>query len=1036
MIPVSETGGGGAGQVHSEPVRFAPAAHLVQFYETDAFLIDVVARFAASAVGGGDPLVVIATAVHREALDRQLQSRGVALSVASEQGVYVALDAEETLERLMVDGRPDPAQFDALIGSVVRQIGGNEARVHAFSEMVAVLWARGERDAAVELERLWNELAGQVSRCSFCAYPIAAFAAEADTPEFQHICQHGQVHPTERHAVLDPVARSRNVAELQQRAHALEQLDAERRRAENSLAERDALLRALVTASPAAMVVIDATTRVRLWNPAAERLFGWAADEVLGHPIPIVPPDEQDECAGVRRQLAAGECLIGVEACRMRRDGSTVPVAISAAPLGDGSDQGIVLIFDDLTDRKPAEEARARLAAIVESSDDAIVGKDLRGIVTSWNTGAQRIFGYRPEEMIGQSILRIVPPDRAHDVTRILAAIGRGERVEHFESERVRKDGQRINVSLTVSPIRDSTGRIIGASKIARDITAEKRAERARQRMLRELSTLYAVGQTVAAELDRDRVLQTITDAATDLSGAQFGAFFYNVVDQAGARYVLHTVSGLQREAFEDLGLPRNTALVAPTFTGAGVVRVGDVRSDPRYGQNPPHHDTPAGHAPVVSYLAVPVCSRSGEVFGGLFLGHPEAGVFSEESERVVVALAAQAAIALDNARLYAAEQHARTAAEEANRAKDQFLAMLGHELRNPLAAVRNAITTAALDPARARRALEIARHGTDQLTRLIEDLLDVTRLTQGRITLRREVVSLTDIVERAIEAIHPLFEERSIALTVSLPPRDVRLNGDAARLEQIIGNLLANAAKYTEPGGRVTVTLERDDRHAVLRVRDTGIGIGAELLPRIFDLFVQAEQALDRARGGLGIGLTLVKRLVELHDGSVEAHSPGVGLGSEFVIKVPAATRDSAAAPAAQPPATAGGATGTRVLIVEDNADAGESLMMLLELLGLRVRVARDADTALEAARAYPPDVMLIDIGLPGMNGYELAHSIRQDDTLRHIRLIALTGYGQEEDRQRALAAGFDYHLVKPVDLEKVERLVAGIPPARETVH
>jgi two-component system CheB/CheR fusion protein len=252
-----------------------------------------------------------------------------------------------------------------------------------------------------------------------------------------------------------------------------------------------------------------------------------------------------------------------------------------------------------------------------------------------------------------------------------------------------------------------------------------------------------------------------------------------------------------------------------------------------------------------------------------------------------------------------------------------------------------------------------------------------------------------------------------------------------------VIGNLLSNAATYTEPGGRITVTLEHDGDQAVLRVRDTGIGISAEMLPRVFDLFAQADQALDRSQGGLGIGLTLVKQLVELHGGEVEAHSDGLNRGAEFVVRLPAVVHEKkAAAPASGP--GAGDHGRARVLIVEDNADAAESMLLLLELLGHHVRVAGDGPSALEAARANPPDVMLVDIGLPGMDGYELARHVRQDEHLRRVILVALTGYGREEDRQQAFAAGFDYHLVKPVDIDKFQGLVAQLvaPPKQTTLH
>ncbi len=668
---------------------------------------------------------------------------------------------------------------------------------------------------------------------------------------------------------------------------------------------------------------------------------------------------------------------------------------------------------------------RARLAAIVESSDDAIVSKTLDGVIVSWNRGAEQLFGYTAEEMIGQPISRLMPAERQDDFATILAAIRRGERLEHFETERVRKDGRRIHVSVTVSPIKDAAGNVIGASKIARDVTARKRAEQAVRERRAIVDAINQVGRTLSAELELEKVLQAVTDAATSLTGGEFGAFFYNATDDQGGHYLLYTLSGAPRAAFEKLGMPRNTAMFAATFAGERVVRLDDVKQDPRYGRNPPHHGLPDGHLPVTSYLAVPVVGRNGVVFGGLFLGHSESGIFSEDSEQIAVGLAAQAAIAIDNARLYAAERRLRAEAEAANRAKDAFLAMLGHELRNPLSAVRNAAVTARFDPARRERALDIVRRGTDRLGRLVDDLLDVARITQGKITLRTQRVRLAGVVERAVETTQPLIEERSHGLSLSLPRDEVQVDADPTRLEQVIVNLIANAVKYTEPGGRIEVALERDGADAVLRIRDNGIGIAPEMLPHVFDLFAQADRGLGQEHGGLGIGLTVVQQLVALHGGRVQARSDGLGKGAEFVVRLPVPSR----APEQAGPAASGqqtpAATAAQVLVVEDDPDAAEALVMLLEVLGHRARRVQDGATALDVAREKGPDVMLVDIGLPGMDGYEVARRVRREPRLRDLVLVALSGYGREEDKQRAMAAGFDHHLTKPVEPEALDRLV-----------
>ena len=386
-----------------------------------------------------------------------------------------------------------------------------------------------------------------------------------------------------------------------------------------------------------------------------------------------------------------------------------------------------------------------------------------------------------------------------------------------------------------------------------------------------------------------------------------------------------------------------------------------------------------------------------------------------------------------------AARDRLRMQAEAANTAKDEFLAMLAHELRNPLSAVRNAVASASLDDARRPRALEIARRQADQLGRLIDDLLDVARITQGRIALRKARVRLAHVIEQAVDSTRAFVESRGLHLTVGDVPEEIRIEADLTRLEQVFANLLTNAAKYTEPGGRIDVAVERTSGEVTVRVRDTGIGIAPAMLPRVWDLFMQADRSPDRPQGGLGIGLTIARRLVELHGGRIEAHSQGLGKGAEFVVTLPTlpmTSEDPRLAKRTEP-----GPQGTaRVLLVEDNPDTAESLTMLLELLGHRVRAAHDGVAALDAARANLPDVMLVDIGLPGMDGYEVARRVRRDPQLKDVVLVALTGYGREEDKQQAMAAGFDYHLVKPVAPDALHGLVARLgkqePKEPPTVH
>jgi signal transduction histidine kinase len=371
---------------------------------------------------------------------------------------------------------------------------------------------------------------------------------------------------------------------------------------------------------------------------------------------------------------------------------------------------------------------------------------------------------------------------------------------------------------------------------------------------------------------------------------------------------------------------------------------------------------------------------------------------------------------------------------EEAQR-KDEFLAMLAHELRNPLAPVRNALQIIKMPEASAQdvsKAREMMERQLQHLVRLVDDLLDVSRIMRNRIELRKERVDLTTVFARAVETAQPVMDAQGHRLNVSLPAEPIAVEGDVMRLAQVVGNLLVNAAKYTDKAGYIWLTGQREDQEAVIRVRDTGIGIDAKLLPEIFDLFVQSDRSLARSQGGLGIGLTLVKRLVELHGGSVTAHSPGLGQGSEFVVRLAALAGDRVTMVAKlgcrghesdeirRAPAP------RRVLVVDDNVDAASSAAMLLRFLGHEVQTAHDGAAALAAATSFVPDVALLDIGLPGMSGYELARALRARPEFRTLTLVALTGYGNEEDRRKSIEAGFNRHLVKPVDPAAVAGLLA----------
>jgi PAS domain S-box-containing protein len=392
------------------------------------------------------------------------------------------------------------------------------------------------------------------------------------------------------------------------------------------------------------------------------------------------------EHSPMARALEPIGALNAAELIGIRRDGGRFVVVPHSRELTDaqGAVMGAVHLLIDVTERDRSEQDTHRLAAIVESSGDAIISKQLDGTITSWNGAAERLFGYSANEIIGQSVLTLIPEDRWSEETEIIERLRRGERVEHFETVRKRKCGRLFDISLTISPIKRAD-----ASKIARDITQRKQAEELLQRQAQRLEILNRVARIISEDLDLDRIVQAVTDEATAISGAQFGAFFYNVVDAAGESYFLYALSGVPREAFAKFAMPRNTAIFGPTFRGEGIVRSGDIRKDPRYGRNAPHSGMPSGHLPVVSYLAVPVVSASGEVIGGLLFGHGEADRFGPEVEALISAIAGQAAVAIDNARLHSAAQAEIAQRKEAEAAKELLLHEVKHRVKNTLATIQ-----------------------------------------------------------------------------------------------------------------------------------------------------------------------------------------------------------------------------------------------------------------------------------------------------------------------------------------------------------
>jgi PAS domain S-box-containing protein len=691
-------------------------------------------------------------------------------------------------------------------------------------------------------------------------------------------------------------------------------------------------------------------------------------------------------------------------------------VAATIAPLRQSED-AVGLTGDFETAQDDAALVNARLAAIVDSCDDAIVGKTLDGIITSWNAGAQRIFGYDQDEAIGQHITLIVPVERHAEEGEVLARLRRGERIDHFETVRQTKDGRRIDVSLTVSPIRNAKGRIVGASKVARDITERRVAEDILREGVQVRETLSRIGASLAAELDPDKLIQAVTDAATTFTSAECGAFVYNTADDSGEAHQLFTFSGAKKEAFADFSSARSPESSDPAVRDDNIVRLDDASKDPRYGGTVLPFITTQGELVVRSYMVVPVVSPTRGVLGGLFFGHRRAGMFLPKHEQIAAGIASWAALFLDNARLY-------KSAQDANRTKDEFLATLSHELRNPLNAMlgwAQVLRSGTLPLETQRRGLDSLERNAKAQAQLIEDLLDISRVVLGKLQIRADEVDLTSVVLSALDTIRPTASTKGVTVKTHVDPdAQIVVTGDADRLRQIIWNLLSNAVKFTTKSGNVDIELRRVDSTVEIVVADTGQGIAGDFLPHVFDRFRQEDGGVTRRHGGLGLGLALVRQLAEAHGGSARAASPGLGRGATFTVQLPIRAIRSRSESAADPGLTQGaGLAGLRLLVVDDQADARDLLRVVLQSQGAEVTTVDSAGAALHILSSEPVDVLIADIGMPEQDGYSLIQAVRALDSprTRQTPAIAVTAYASGRERAKALDAGYGWHLAKPVD-------------------
>lgn len=716
----------------------------------------------------------------------------------------------------------------------------------------------------------------------------------------------------------------------------------------------------------------------------------------------------------------------------------------------------------EAAERKRGREASTHLASIVESSDDAIISKSLEGIIQSWNKGAERIFGYTAEEVIGKPIYILIPPDRVDEEPKILERLRRGERIDHYETIRMTKDGRLVDISLTISPIRDEAGTVIGVSKIARDITERRLADDRLRAVKSELEVqvadlrrLHEMSVGLTSTLDIDSVLEEVLRAAMAVQGTDRGLLLLGDPERECLAVKVH--SGFDEEFLRQVERElAGDGACGACYAQRRRVVVEDVEVDAGFA---PYREA-ALRAGFRACHSTPLITHGGNIIGVLSVHFRQPHRPSERETRLMDLYARMAADIIENARLHhrmqqeleerkqllAREQMARAEAEEANRMKDEFLATVSHELRTPLNAIigwTHMLRRSGLDGALMDRAIETIERNARSQAQLIEDILDVSRVITGKLRLNIGPVDLAAVVNAAIDSVQLAADSKGLQLEVTLDPSARHLSGDAGRMQQVIWNLLANAIKFTPAGGHIDVRLERVGANARISVRDTGEGISRDFLPYIFDRFRQADGTSTRRHGGLGLGLAIVRHLVELHGGTVEAESPGEGCGTSFILQLPlAAAHRGTKSQSPRPPSycldeTGNGQAkplpsleGVQVLLVDDDPDTLQMLAAFMAECRADVQTAARVEEALEVLQWYRPDVLVSDLAMPGEDGYSLISKVRalEAATGRSTPAVALTAYVRVEDRARALSSGFNLFVAKPVEPSELIAAIANL--------
>ena len=779
-----------------------------------------------------------------------------------------------------------------------------------------------------------------------------------------------------------------------------------------------------------AIFLLSPDGTVASWNSGAERIKGYRAEEIVGQHFSRFYRREDVAAGKPARELAQArvEGRVEDEGWRVRKDGSLfwADVVITALHDDSGNVRGFSKVTRDLTERRRSElalrERDQQLAVMLESIGDAVIATDKTGCVTFMNHVASSLTGWLAAEAAGApliNVFRIVDEETRATVDNPVERVLREGVIVGLANHTllIARDGQAHPIADSAAPIIDPHGgAVLGVVLVFRDQTAERAAEERRHELIREQAARESAEAHARQLRDSEEqlrvsrewlatVLGSIGDAVITTDANGIVTYLNTVAEQVTGWKSDEAIGKSQREIFSIINEDSRDLAENPVERA---IREGAI-------EGLANHTILVrrdGREISIDDSAAPIRDGSGALAGVVL-------VFRDITDR---------------RRAEMENQRARADAEQACRAKDEFLALLGHELRNPLAPILTALDLMKLrDGEVLKRERSTIERQVKHLVRLVDDLLDVSRITRGKVELHKQPTLLAHIVARAVETASPLLEERQHRLTV-LVPQDLMIDGDAGRLSQVIANLLNNAAKFTEKAGDIAITAEQSNGEVTIRVRDNGIGIAPEVLPRIFDPFVQEAQGLDRALGGLGLGLAIVRSLVSRHGGTVNADSPGVGKGTEVTIRLPALdpTTSASASPDVAPVAPAARPAAASLLIVDDNIDAADTMAEALRAIGYESHVAYDGPSALALAEKVHPQIAILDIGLPVMDGYELARRLRDLRGLHGIKVVAVTGYGQQSDRERSKKAGFDEHLVKPIELPALQRALERQTSAR----